>query len=73
MKILDILKHSGLTLNKSDDEIPIDIILYKDDMDEEDEYSMRISHNNSSGASYSRLKTVENISSCLIDYIESYL
>ena len=57
----------------TDEDLQIRIDVYKDDLDDENECSIYISHNGSSGACYHHLKTKEAITTRFLHYLENYL
>lgn len=57
----------------NDEDLKIEVDIYKDDLDDENECSVYISHNGSSGASYHHLKTKEAITNKFLQYLENYV
>ena len=57
----------------ADEDLQIRIDIYKDDLDDENECSVYISHNGSSGACYHHLTSKEAIANGFLEYLENYL
>ena len=55
------------------EDLKIDVDIYKDDLDDENECSVYISHNGSSGVSYHHLTSKEAIANGFLKYLENYL
>ena len=57
-------------LKTNDDGLHIDVEIYKNEDDEQGEFSVYISHNGSSGCEYNGLTTSDDIAESISSYIE---
>ena len=57
-------------LKTNDDGLHIDVEIYKNEDDEQEEFSVYISHDGSSGCEYNGLTTSDDIAESISSYIE---